>query len=122
MAEFARRLKDCRERLKNKNPKWTQGFVADKIGVARSTYTAYENGTKQPPIGTINALADLFEVSSDFLLGRTDSPHSSDQDEFEAWANDPRVAKLYSEFKESSEERREALFAAWEYLKSLDKK
>lgn len=78
MAEFSQRLKECRERMKKRNSKWTQGYVADKVGVARTTYTAYENGTKQPPIGTINALADLFEVTSDHLLGRDEKIKTKD--------------------------------------------
>lgn len=123
MAEFSQRLKGCRELMKRKNPIWTQGYVAEKVGVARSTYTAYENGTKQPPIGTINALADLFEVSSDYLLGREEKkyPSSRDEEEFEAWVNDPSVDKFYREFKESPEERKKALLAVWEILKTQGK-
>lgn len=68
---FAKRLKETRERLKRKDNKWTQEYVADLIDVARSTYTAYENGTKQPPIDTLNKIADLFDVDINYLLGRT---------------------------------------------------
>lgn len=77
MEIFARRLKYEREQRKRKNSKWTQGFVADMLGVARTTYTAYENGTKQPPIETINKIADFFNVKVDYLLGRTDEKNSS---------------------------------------------
>ena len=42
MNDFARRLKDCREKMKSENPEWTQKYVAEKIGMARTTYTAYE--------------------------------------------------------------------------------
>ncbi len=48
MELFPRRLKECSEKLKSNNSKWTQGFVAEKLKVARTTYTAYENGTKTP--------------------------------------------------------------------------
>jgi transcriptional regulator with XRE-family HTH domain len=71
MKKFGVRLKQLRERKKAKDSKWTQEYIADAIGVARPTYTAYENGTKQPPLETVNKLADLFEVSSDYLFGRT---------------------------------------------------
>lgn len=74
MDGFGKRLKRIRENKKIKDPKWTQEFVADAIGVARSTYTAYENGTKQPPLETVNKIADLFETNVDYLLGRTDDP------------------------------------------------
>lgn len=72
--EFAKRLKNERVKKKNKDSKWTQGYVADLIGVARPTYTAYENGSKQPPMETVNKLADLFTVSTDYLHGKTNDP------------------------------------------------
>jgi transcriptional regulator with XRE-family HTH domain len=75
MQTFGERLKHLREKKKQENPKWTQEYVADHVGVARPTYTAYERGTKQPQLDTVNKLADLFEVSADYLLGRTDDPH-----------------------------------------------
>ncbi|WP_160045647.1 helix-turn-helix domain-containing protein [Paenibacillus sp. USDA918EY] len=68
---FGKRLKAEREANKRKDAKWTQEFVADYIGVARPTYTAYENGTKFPPMETLNKIADLFKVDTDYLLGRT---------------------------------------------------
>lgn len=71
---FAQRLKNEREKRKENDPRWTQSFVAGKIGVARPTYTAYENGTKQPPMETANKIADLFDVTSDYLNGRSDNP------------------------------------------------
>ncbi|UXJ71448.1 helix-turn-helix domain-containing protein (plasmid) [Lysinibacillus fusiformis] len=58
--------------LKNFKPDYTQTYVADIIGVARTTYTAYENGTKLPPIDTLASIAQLFNVSTDYLIGLTD--------------------------------------------------
>lgn len=72
MKIFAVRLKELREDLKKTNSNWTQEYVADRVGVARVTYTAYERGTKQPTLDTLVSIADLFNVSTDYLLGRTD--------------------------------------------------
>jgi transcriptional regulator with XRE-family HTH domain len=77
---FAKRLRYLRERKKNEDSKYTQGYVADLIGVARSTYTAYENGTKQPPIETVTKIADLFNVSTDYLIGRSNKPNTIPND------------------------------------------
>lgn len=74
--DFARRLKDCREKKKSENSRWTQKYVAEKIGMARTTYTAYENGTKMPPPDTINNIAILLDVSNDYLMGRTNIAES----------------------------------------------
>lgn len=71
------RIKKIRENLKDEDGKWTQQYVATKIGVARVTYTGYENGTKTPPPDILNHLANLFEVTTDYLLGRTDIPTPS---------------------------------------------
>lgn len=74
--DFARRLKDCREKKKTESSVWTQRYVAEKIGMARTTYTAYENGTKMPPPDTINNIAILLDVSNDYLMGRTNITES----------------------------------------------
>lgn len=75
---LGKRLKNLREEKKRFDSKYTQGYVANIIGVARVTYTAYENGTKQPPLETVNKLADLFGVTTDYLQGRTESRHLPD--------------------------------------------
>lgn len=71
MEIVGKRVKGERESLKYKDSKWTQEYVADLIGIARSTYTAYENGTKLPPVDTLNKIADIFECDTDYLSGRT---------------------------------------------------
>jgi len=78
---FSKRIKALREKKKRVDPKWTQGYVSDIIGVARPTYTAYENGTKEPPMDTINKIADLYNVKADYLMGRTDDPTPSKKEE-----------------------------------------
>lgn len=82
MNDFARRLKDCREKKKAENSRWTQRYVAEKIGMARTTYTAYENGTKMPPPDTINNIAILLDVSNDYLMGRTNEVKNPTWDNF----------------------------------------
>lgn len=73
MEIFAIRLKELRELSKDVNSEWTQEYVAKKIGVARTTYTAYENGTKQPTLTTLIHISELFNVTTDYLLGRSNS-------------------------------------------------
>jgi len=71
MSVFAKRLKAEREKRKAKDPRWTQGYVADLIGVARTTYTSYESAAKEPPFETLTKLSEIFDVSADYLLGRS---------------------------------------------------
>ena len=122
MDKFHLRLKECREKRKDVDSKWTQLYVAEKIGVARVTYTGYENGTKQPPLDTINKLADFFEVTTDYLLGRSDDPRkTADEEEFQAFANDPDMERWYRQLPKSDEEDLRKLRQMWDIIKSDSK-
>ena len=48
----------------------TQKQVAQTLGVAYQTYQAYEIGTNYPTIENLLSLANMFDVSVDFLLGQ----------------------------------------------------
>lgn len=59
------------ERLKllRTNAKLTQQEIASRLGVERSTYVKYERGSSDPPSSTLVRLADMFDVSVDYILG-----------------------------------------------------
>lgn len=48
---------------------YTQQYVADIIGVSRTNITKYENGQLEPSIEVIGLLAELYNVSTDWLFG-----------------------------------------------------
>ena len=50
----------------------TQKYVARQINVARSTVAGYETKNRQPSHEKLTAMANLFHVSVDYLLGLTD--------------------------------------------------
>lgn len=50
-----------------------QRDLAELLAVNRSTISSYENNTRQPSLDTLLRIADVFGVSVDYLLGRTDS-------------------------------------------------
>lgn len=61
---------------------YSQEEIANKIGVARTTYAMYEQGKREPDNETIEKLADYYDVTIDYLYGRTDNPNRiSDKDE-----------------------------------------
>lgn len=64
----------------------TQTELAKTIGISRSALSLYEIEKRQPDWETINKMASLFDVSVDYLLGRTDDKHrnstSDDKDFF----------------------------------------
>lgn len=122
MSKLPERLKEFREKLKDQDRKWTQQYVADKIGVARVTYTAYENGTKTPPPDIINKVADLFDVTADYLLGRSDKPNQTEEEEFQAFINDPELERWYRELPKSEEEDLRRLRQIWQIIKEKENK
>jgi transcriptional regulator with XRE-family HTH domain len=72
---FSTRLEKLRERNG-----LTQKELATKLGIARTTYSGYENGAREPDLVTLNKIADFFDVSVDYLLGRTDDPRMFHED------------------------------------------
>lgn len=52
----------------------TQKQVADGIGVPERQYQNYEYGKHTPSALILIALADFFDVSLDYLVGRSDDP------------------------------------------------
>ncbi|MFS0653908.1 helix-turn-helix domain-containing protein [Bacillus sp. 179-C3.3 HS] len=57
-----------------KKKKWSLQHTADRLGIAKSTYAGYESGYRRPSLEAVKLLADLYDTSIDFLLGRTDEP------------------------------------------------
>ena len=49
---------------------YTQRQVAQMLGISQPSYIRYENGTAQPSLENLSALADIFDVSADYLIGR----------------------------------------------------
>ncbi|SNS28104.1 DNA-binding transcriptional regulator, XRE-family HTH domain [Anaerovirgula multivorans] len=70
--EFKDKLKELRTSIGG-NKKINQATVAQAIGVDRSTYSKYETGDSEPDFETVRKLADFFNVSIDYLLGREHS-------------------------------------------------
>ncbi|GAE24634.1 HTH-type transcriptional regulator AnsR [Halalkalibacter wakoensis JCM 9140] len=61
-------LKRLAELRKDKN--WSMQETADRLGIAKSTYAGYESGYRMPSIQALIELADLYDTTVDYLLGR----------------------------------------------------
>ena len=48
----------------------SQQVLGDMIGVTKVSICGYENGTRTPSLETFCILADIFETTTDYLLGR----------------------------------------------------
>ena len=67
------------ERLKllREENKITQEQLAEHLGVGRPTIAGYETKGKQPSFEILDKIADFFNVSIDYLLGRSDIKNPS---------------------------------------------
>lgn len=61
------RLQDIRE-----DRDLTQQEVSDFLQIRRSAYGKYERGERPVPLSILEALADLYKTSVDYLIGITD--------------------------------------------------
>lgn len=63
------RLKDIREDRDIK-----QKEIAAFLHIKQNTYSQYENGQRQIPIKALIQLAEIFNTSTDYILGLTNDP------------------------------------------------
>jgi len=61
-----------RLQLLRKEHGMSQQDVADKLHIGRSTYAGYELGAREMNYETLKRLSDLYQVTLDYLLGRTE--------------------------------------------------
>ena len=66
---FPKRLVELR-----KNHSFTQKQVYEGVGMSPIGYQRYEYGTREPAYQQLLSLANFFNVSLDYLVGRTDNP------------------------------------------------
>jgi transcriptional regulator with XRE-family HTH domain len=66
---FSKRLRKLRLDQKN-----TLQNIGDAIGCNRQAIGNFENARKSPSLDMVIALADYFDVSLDYLVGRSDDP------------------------------------------------
>ena len=69
MKEVAERLRSLRESVK-----LSQVKMAEIVGVKQSSLNRYELNQASPTFETLTRYADYFDVSMDYIFGRTDNP------------------------------------------------
>ena len=69
MKEVGKRLKTLREGIGI-----SQMEMAEAIGSSQSSVNRYENGQSTPSVALFRRYADYFDVSLDYIFGRTDKP------------------------------------------------
>lgn len=89
MILFGSRLKALRE-----SQGLTQNDLSTQLHIARTTITLYENDTNQPDFKMLVQIADIFNVSLDYLLCRTEEKYNSNLSD--ADSNKEIVSKIHN--------------------------
>lgn len=76
--EVGERLRGARERKG-----YRQNRVAKHLGIHNSTLAKYESGDREADIETLKKIAELYEVSLDWILGHTLNNDQAKNDELD---------------------------------------
>lgn len=115
---FHERLRDLRA-----SRKLTQKELAEKLGLTNtSTISKYESGETKPSVEIIDKLADLFGVTADYLMGRSEEKKSSDDlDELlEMLRTNPDYKMLFDKFKGATSAEIRQVIAIHEAMKATN--
>ncbi len=85
--------------------------VAEKLNIKPRTYLSYENNEREPNSEMLIALANFFDVSIDYLIGRTDNPQRI---EYKRESSNKEHSTLLEEINDLSEDEKQDVI---EYIK-----
>lgn len=108
---FALKLKELRENLG-----LSQRALAGKLGVSQSTIGMWESGQREPNFKMVEELANFFDVTADYLLGRTDNKKPVTDNSSDIGFDDFTYA-MHNESKELTDEDKEMLLDMARMLK-----
>jgi len=80
---FPERLKSLRKEAGYKN----QTSIAKELHISQQNYSQWESGNRNPSKKTLEMLANFFNVSTDYLLGKTDIKETNENESIETAAN-----------------------------------
>ncbi|GGE08053.1 hypothetical protein GCM10011571_06610 [Marinithermofilum abyssi] len=109
---FPARLKALRRQRQ-----WTQEQLGKKVNVTKASISCYEKGTRTPDLETLHRLADVLEVSTDYLLGRESNAATLPRSD----THDPALCQWFDELLKAPKECREELRKIWEIIKGRGK-
>lgn len=68
MKGYIKRIRDLRE-----DNDLTQKQIAEVLGTSQTMYARYERGANEIPVHHLIKLCDYYDVSADYILGRSDT-------------------------------------------------
>ncbi|WP_088291610.1 helix-turn-helix domain-containing protein [Bacillus mycoides] len=100
------------ERLKllRTERKLTQEQFATAVGITKASVSKFENGIKTPSRETLEKIADHFNVTTDYLLGRSEDPELNEQENNIVTEEGKNILALIESLPEDERKK------AWEQL------
>lgn len=89
----------------------TQAEFAQKIGVSRSAIGNYEKGVRRPDFETTEAIADYFNVSLGYLMGRDESDkelYDRYREQLFAREKEKKIIELYRKLNTEGQQKAQA--------------
>lgn len=83
------RLRELRESVK-----FSQSKMGKQFGVGQASVFRYETGENSPPDSLLVQYADFFDVSMDYIFGRTDNPQGK------LYEGKPKIEESYPEMEQ----------------------
>lgn len=100
---------------------WTQHELANRVNLDINVMNRIELNERPVKDNELVMLANILEVSTDYLLGLTDKlvilSDAQDEADFHAFANSPELQKFYKELPVSNEDAVKRLRDIWEIIK-----
>ncbi|MEF7494737.1 helix-turn-helix transcriptional regulator [Lysinibacillus sphaericus] len=90
----------------------TQVDVSDKLGIKRARYNAWEQGLSQPNIEMLKSIAELYNISTDYLVGKSEMVNA----EIERMSIDSDIRVIQRAALEMTPEQREKAIEMWDVL------
>ena len=112
LSEFAKRLKEIRK------GRMTQGELADLLDTTQVQISLYETGKDDPSPELLEKIAEIFDVTIDYLSGKTPSKNSSIDTETDTLAQRIKVIRVY--YDKSQEEFAKDLSISQSALSSIE--
>lgn len=106
---FAQRLKSLR--IENG---YTQREMAQKLNVVQVSYLRWEQGKTEPNLDNVCALCDIFNISSDYLLGKVDEFGKEEKLDTQSQILKADERLLIEAYRNLSAEKKQALFCIFD--------
>lgn len=112
MNEFAKRLKEIRK------GKMTQGELANLLNTTQVQISLYETGKDDPSPEALEKVAKIFDVTTDYLVGKTPAKNAAIDNEVDTLAQRIKVIRIY--YGKSQEEFAKDLSISQSALSSIE--